>query len=67
MKKEVYKDLSQEGIALLNDPALSNTLSVIAKSAGVSAKEYLMRFEEVLSTAPDSIINIFEAHSLKFR
>ena len=54
-------NLSEEGVALLNDSVLYHQLSLIAGSIGITPEEYLLRFEEVLSTNPDSIISIFES------
>ncbi len=52
--------LSKEGEAFLNDKALKKKLSKIAKSVGVTPEEYLIRFEEILSTNPQKIFDIFE-------
>ena len=52
--------LSSEGFELLNDPFLNRILSSVAASVGVTAEEYLLRFEEVLIENPKAIFDIFE-------
>lgn len=52
--------LSKEGHALLNTPYLYRLLQKIAATVGVTPEEYLLRFEAVLRTDPESIMKIFE-------
>ena len=46
--------LSEAGVAFLHDPVMHEALSVIAASVGITPKEYLLRFEEVLSKKPQA-------------
>ena len=54
------RELSEQGINLLNNPILSAVLSEVAFTAGFTPEEYLLRFEEVLSNTPEKIFAIFE-------
>ena len=51
--------ISSEGAALLADRVMYEALSAIASAVGVSAEEYLERFEAVLLERPEEIFNAF--------
>ena len=55
--------LSFEGLTLLKNPVINKKLSTVAASVGVTAEEYLLRFEEVLAENPKVIFDIFEKQS----
>ena len=59
--KNSYSNLSKEALELLSEPITYDMLSIITKEIGVTPEEYLMRFEEALSTNPNEIFEIFEA------
>ena len=54
------RTLSVEGMEMLADPIMHAVLSEAASRLGVSAEEYLLRFEEVLSHSPEKIFAVFE-------
>ena len=54
------KCLSKQGEKLLNDSLMSKALFAIASDIGVTPEEYLLRFETILETNPESIFKIFE-------
>ena len=56
----VKSELSDIGIAFLADKEVYKALTKIAGEVGVTPEEYLLRFEEVLNTDPELIMNIFE-------
>ena len=52
--------LSAEGKQLLADPLMRGVLTAVAASVGVTAEEYLLRFETVLAEDAESIFAIFD-------
>ncbi len=60
MRNTATRTLSAEGLAFLADAEMRAALSAIAASVGVTPEEYLLRFEEVLSEHPETILGIFE-------
>ena len=62
--KNRRKPLSKEGLELLADKELCTLLSAAAESIGVSAEEYLIRFEEVLRCDPSALMVAFEKSNL---
>ena len=67
MKRKYEKSLSEEGVSLLNDPAIYSRLEAIAKKVGATPEEYLIRFEQVLNKTPDLILCIFEKQAYNIR
>lgn len=65
VKSTQKSKLSDEGVAFLRDPIMYKHIQKIATSVGVSAEEYLIRFEEVLKDSPHLIFNIFEKRESK--
>jgi hypothetical protein len=57
--------ISKEGKELLADPIMFDIITAEAISVGVTAEEYLIRFEQILSTTPDLIFKLFEQNRLK--
>ena len=57
--------ISKEGKELLADPIMFDIITAEATSVGVTAEEYLIRFEQILSTTPDLIFKLFEQNRLK--
>ena len=62
--KNSYSNLSKEALELLSEPITYDMLSIITKEIGVTPEEYLMRFEEALSTNPNAIFEIFDAQKI---
>lgn len=60
MKEAEKARLSDEGLAFLNDPIMYAALTELAAEVGRTPEEYLLRFEEALSSNPEEIISIFE-------
>jgi hypothetical protein len=58
--KKSTPTLSAEGRELLSHPILRSRLERIAETVGVTAEEYLIRFEEILNREPQKIISAFE-------
>ena len=55
--------LSAEGKQFLADPLMRGVLTAAAASVGVTAEEYLLRFETVLAEDAESIFAIFESNN----
>lgn len=54
------REISTQGIDLLSDPILRAVLSEVVSELGITAEEYLLRFEQVLLRAPEKIFAVFE-------
>lgn len=52
--------LSPLGVEFLSNKVMYEALSAIAASVGVTAREYLERFERALSERPDEIFNAID-------
>lgn len=63
MKEAEKARLSDEGLAFLNDPIMYAALTELAAEVGRTPEEYLLRFEEALSSNPEEIISIFEGEA----
>ncbi len=61
-KKDMAK-LSAEGRRLLSEPTVRAVLTAVAASVGVTAEEYLLRFEEVMAEDAESVFAIFESNN----
>ncbi len=57
-------NLSELGLELLSNPVLFTILSVIAEDAGVTAEEYLLRFEDALLNNTQELLHILEGSNL---
>lgn len=60
MGKFLSAELSEQGIEFLSDSVMYAALTLIAKEVGVTAEEYLIRFEKVLRETPEAIMSIFQ-------
>jgi len=61
MKEAEKARLSDEGLAFLNDPIMYAALTELAAEVGRTPEEYLLRFEEELSSNPDELFTLFES------